>query len=283
MSKKDDGTLKDGRKLPIFIHSHIDDMTDLTPNTMRVYMHLARRADKSGAAWPSYQSIGDHCFQSITANLATRKSFARKAVDDLIEAGLLAKEMRTRADGGNASNVYVLLDDLPVVPHEQSNPMPNKHRGVLNRHSPVPNSPPMPNQQTLCLTGTKDTPIENSPVNGSPVEGLSSSPEKEKAETDGEAETATEQAWAMCRTELAASLGRTDAWLEDSTLEATDQVQDGKHVYRLTVGNERHLPWLKQMVADRLRRSLSGLLKEPVAIDIVAAQATGPKGAADSP
>ncbi len=34
--------------LPIFVHSAVDDMTDLTPNAMRVYMQLARTERKAG-------------------------------------------------------------------------------------------------------------------------------------------------------------------------------------------------------------------------------------------
>jgi len=140
--------LHDARKLPIFIHSQIDDMTDLTPNAMRVYMHLARRADKSGVAWPSYKSIGDHCFKSVSDNPATRKSFARKAIDDLVAAGLIERRARKDEDGSHSSNDYILLDPMPI-----DTPM-------LNKHTPMPIDTP------LCLISTKDTPSENTPIEG---------------------------------------------------------------------------------------------------------------------
>jgi hypothetical protein len=146
-----DDTLYDRRVLPIFIHSEIDDMTTLTPNAMRVYMHLARRADKNGQAWPSYQSIGDHCFISVSENVATRRSFARRAIDELLAAGLIRKQNRVSEEGDATSNVYELLNPVPI-----GTPMPNKQGGVLNKHTGVP-------------IGTKDTPLEGSPIEGSPM------------------------------------------------------------------------------------------------------------------
>jgi len=105
-----DDTLVDRRKPLLFIHSSIDDMTDLSPNAMRVYMHLCRRANGNGVAWPSYQTMGDHCFASVSDKPATRKTFARNAIDELIKAGLILKEERVREDGGQSSNVYVITE-----------------------------------------------------------------------------------------------------------------------------------------------------------------------------
>lgn len=102
--------LVDERTQLIWVHSSIDDMTDLSPNAMRVYMHLVRRADAKGVAWPSYQKIGDHCFASVSEKPATRKTFARNAVDELIAAGLIRKEVRIREDGGQSSNAYTLIN-----------------------------------------------------------------------------------------------------------------------------------------------------------------------------
>jgi hypothetical protein len=137
----------------LFIHSTLDDMTDLSPNAMRVYMHLSRRANNEGKAWPSYQTIGDHCFKSVSDNPITRKSFTRNAIEELIEANLIVKEMRARDDGGQTSNIYVLLDT-----------------GMPNSTS-MPIDSPMPNKHAPCLNGTphayqapEDTPIEDTPM-----------------------------------------------------------------------------------------------------------------------
>jgi hypothetical protein len=114
--------LEDRRTQVLWVHSSIDDMTNLSPNAMRVYMHLVRRANGKGVAWPSYQSVGDHCFISVSDKPATRKTFARNAIDQLIEAGLIRKEERLREDGSQTSNAYVLVN-----PSESSTPMPIKH------------------------------------------------------------------------------------------------------------------------------------------------------------
>lgn len=146
------GEHKSSFTLPVFVHSEIDDMTDLPPNAMRVYMHLARRADKTGIAWPSYQSIGDHCFASVSENAATRKSHARKAIDQLVNAGLIRKEERTHEDGSQSSNCYDLASPCLI-----STPM-------LNKHPDANLADPMLIEQGPCLSSTKDTPIEDSPL-----------------------------------------------------------------------------------------------------------------------
>lgn len=142
--------------LPLFVHSSIDDSTDLTPNAMRVLMHLARRADNDGVAWPSYQAIGDHCFISISDNAATRKTFARKAIDELVKAGQISKESRERPDGGQSSNGYRLL---PV----ESDPVPIKHPPVLNNTPVLNNDAPCLISTPHAYEGTKGNPIEGSP------------------------------------------------------------------------------------------------------------------------
>lgn len=136
--------------LPLFVHSDIDDMTDLTPNALRVYMHLARRANKGGVAWPSYQTIGDHCFTSVSENPITRRSMARKAIDELITSGLIEKENRQN-DGGHTSNAYLLAGAVSIgiaMPHNEE---------------PMPIDTAMPN-------GTKDTLIEDTPLEDTPNE-----------------------------------------------------------------------------------------------------------------
>jgi hypothetical protein len=146
--------LVDERTFPIFIHSIIDDMTDLSPNAMRVYMHLARRASKTGHAWPSYQSIGDHCFTCVFENPVTRRSTARKAVDELLKAGLITKANRND-ETGNTSNVYTMVNPMPI-----GTAMPHKPPPVPNRHTPVP-------------IGTKGSPVfEGTPIEDTPLVSL---------------------------------------------------------------------------------------------------------------
>jgi hypothetical protein len=165
--RKDEGTLKDGRTPPIFIHSIIDDMIGLTPNTMRVYMHLARRADKSGAAWPSYQSIGDHCFGSVYKNAESRRRHAMESIDELINAQLVRKEMRFN-ELGFQSNHYVLLDPPTttlVIPGSLPSDPPIT---TLVIEDALPSDPGI---TTLVIPGSlKDSPVEDLPIEDTPLE-----------------------------------------------------------------------------------------------------------------
>jgi DnaD/phage-associated family protein len=98
--------LIDRRDLPVFIHSDVDDLP-LTPNAFRLYCHLARRAG-NGTAWPSYQTMGDHCFRTESDNAGTRRTWAIKAMNELVDLGLVQKELRSDEIKGNKSNVYYL-------------------------------------------------------------------------------------------------------------------------------------------------------------------------------
>lgn len=160
--------------MPLFVHSCIDDRTDLTPNALRVYMHLARRADKAGFAWPSYQTVGDHCFSSVSDNPVTRRSMARKAIDELLAAGLISKENRQN-DSGFTSNVYTMTDcvSIGIAMPQNSNDVPidiavpgndvDVPIGTAMPHNPdpMPIGKAMPN-------GTKDTLIEDTPIEDTP-------------------------------------------------------------------------------------------------------------------
>lgn len=95
---------------PIFVHSEIDDLA-LTANAFRVYAHLARRAGKDNSAWPSYASIGEHCFRASypKAQAATLRRRAIEAIDELEKYGLIEVTRRRRDDQGHTSNEYRLL------------------------------------------------------------------------------------------------------------------------------------------------------------------------------
>jgi hypothetical protein len=106
--------LIDRRDLPVFIHSDVDDLP-LTPNAFRLYCHLARRAG-NGTAWPSYQTMGDHCFSKESDNAGTRRTWAIKAMNELVELGLVKKELRSDEIKGNKSNVYYLTSRSEWTP-----------------------------------------------------------------------------------------------------------------------------------------------------------------------
>lgn len=110
----EDGTLVENvvderDDLPIFIHSELDDLP-LSVNAFRVYAHLVRRVGRNGKAWPSYKSIGEHCFRATIpdAQLSTLRRRAMEAVEELKRVGLISVEKRKDKDKGNTSNVYRL-------------------------------------------------------------------------------------------------------------------------------------------------------------------------------
>lgn len=97
--------------MPIFIHSDIDDL-GLSVNAFRLYAHLARRAGVTNFAWPSYASMGEHCFRASypKAKDATLRRKALAAVEELKKVGLVEVEKRTLAKTqGNITNAYRLV------------------------------------------------------------------------------------------------------------------------------------------------------------------------------
>jgi DnaD/phage-associated family protein len=105
LTNMDEESLQDRRDLPVFIHSELDDLP-LSPNAFRLYCHLARRAG-TGTAWPSYQSMGDKCYATL-AEGKSRRNIAIKAMKELVDLGLIKKEMRQDEIKGNKSNIYYL-------------------------------------------------------------------------------------------------------------------------------------------------------------------------------
>ena len=125
--------LLDGRKLPIFIHSVIDDMADLTPNAACLYAP-GTMPTRGGVAWPS-TSIGDHCFSSISDN--PQRGASPGAVGRTDAASLIVKTNRHRRGATTSANQLI---DLPQG---------------------MPIGTPMPVAGGYVPIGTKDTPIED--------------------------------------------------------------------------------------------------------------------------
>ena len=74
-----------------FIHSSLDD-AGLHIDAFRVYCHILRRAGNDYTAWPSYQTIGDHCFGHLD-KAESRRSKAIRAMNTLVERHFLVKSM----------------------------------------------------------------------------------------------------------------------------------------------------------------------------------------------
>jgi hypothetical protein len=106
-------TLGKPERRPIYVHQDIDDLP-VTVEAFRVYMHLARRSGKDNVAWPSYTSIGEHCFRYTYPKVqsASLRRKAIRAVKELEKAGvILVHRRKTIGHGkkGNNSNVYKIL------------------------------------------------------------------------------------------------------------------------------------------------------------------------------
>lgn len=75
--------------------------SDLPHRAIAVYMYLHDRADKEGKCWPA--------IPTIARDLGMSRSTIKRALNDLIKAGYLKKELRYRENGGHTSNLYTLF------------------------------------------------------------------------------------------------------------------------------------------------------------------------------
>ena len=105
-------TLHDDRRMPFFMIDNrvIDEMgAELGPQAIAAYNVIVRYANGSTGkdSFPSYKTIGDKSGMA--------RSTAVKAVDKLVELGLVKKEARTNHKG-QASNHYTVIDLSQVSP-----------------------------------------------------------------------------------------------------------------------------------------------------------------------
>ena len=74
---------------------------DELPHRARtVYIYLRDRAGKGTDCWPAVNTIA--------ADLQLSRSTVKRALHDLVKAGLIEKELRYRENGSNTSNRLVL-------------------------------------------------------------------------------------------------------------------------------------------------------------------------------
>lgn len=105
MSAPSNSTIKDARKTGWY---HIDnEIMDVYAPALgvygiAVYNLIARHADRTGGAFPSYQYIADRL------NISRPKAVS--TVKKLVEIGLVRKEFRTDSVGDLTSNQYTLID-----------------------------------------------------------------------------------------------------------------------------------------------------------------------------
>ena len=72
--------------------------SDLSHRAKSVYMYLKDRADSEGRCWPA--------IKTIAFELGLSRSTVKRALDDLVRAGLLRKDPRWRENGSYTSNLY---------------------------------------------------------------------------------------------------------------------------------------------------------------------------------
>lgn len=74
--------------------------SDLPSRAVTVYMHLKNRADSNSQCFPS--------IATISRELKLSRSTVKRAIADLVKAGLVTKEQRYRQNGANSSTLYTL-------------------------------------------------------------------------------------------------------------------------------------------------------------------------------
>ena len=72
--------------------------SDLSHRAKSVYMYLKDRADSEVRCWPA--------IKTIALELGLSRSTVKRALDDLVRAGLLRKDPRWRENGSYTSNLY---------------------------------------------------------------------------------------------------------------------------------------------------------------------------------
>ena len=73
---------------------------ELSPRAKAVLIYLKDHANKEGACWPG--------IKTIAAGVSLSRSTVKRALDDLVKAGLVVKEKRWRENGSLSSNLYLL-------------------------------------------------------------------------------------------------------------------------------------------------------------------------------
>ncbi len=76
---------------------------ELPHRARAVYMYLKDRAGKGQDCWPAVNTI--------SADLQLSRSTVKRALHDLVKAGLIEKESRYRENGSRTSNRLILKNE----------------------------------------------------------------------------------------------------------------------------------------------------------------------------
>lgn len=83
-----------------FDHLYKASPDELPSRARAVYIYLKDRAGKGADCWPAVKTIA--------ADLQFSRSTVKRALHDLVSAGLIEKEPRFRENGSNTSNRLIL-------------------------------------------------------------------------------------------------------------------------------------------------------------------------------
>lgn len=83
-----------------FNHLYSASPDELPHRARAVYMYLKDRAGKGADCWPAVKTIA--------SDLQLSRSTVKRALQDLVGAGLIEKESRYRENGSNTSNRLIL-------------------------------------------------------------------------------------------------------------------------------------------------------------------------------
>lgn len=86
--------------------SYFNDIYGASPDELphrarAVYMYLRDRAGKGADCWPA--------INTIASDLQLSRSTVKRALHDLIKAGMIEKQVRYRENGSNTSNRIILI------------------------------------------------------------------------------------------------------------------------------------------------------------------------------
>ena len=116
-------TVSDRRKSPaVWMSVAIDDIR-ISSDAFRIYFHIVRRVGKHEKAWPSYRSMGTHCFPELKEDSARVKAI--KAVKELITMNLIEVEKNQTATGFHSNNYYLTDDSEWKIPSSPTLPPPS--------------------------------------------------------------------------------------------------------------------------------------------------------------
>lgn len=99
-------------------------LSEIGPAALGIYVYLARRCNRDGTCWPSYETIAEDC--------NVQRRYAMKVIADLERGGFLMVERRRSERTGNLENVYHLPAQSALFGGVHPDVHPGDHPGDLH-------------------------------------------------------------------------------------------------------------------------------------------------------